>query len=227
MVEIVQWPCDLLRLTSSQVFLRNTSRVAGASLAGVDQIISAGAQVWEITLGIGPDFEQDRIKEIEAKITLMDGRTNIAALCVFDAFAYDGTASPRQWPFTDGTWFSDGTGFADPGAGVEPLVVAANVAADDESLTVVLTDPVRPHLRIGDLFSVAGFLYRVVDRNVGAGTVRFRPRARQAIPAGTILQTAKPTIYARFASDDQGARARGMLSIAEPITLTFVEAFDR
>lgn len=227
MVEIIDWPCSLLRRTSQSIFLNSITRTSGVSLAGVDQIIDNGARWWEISISLGTYFDQTMIKQFEAKVSRMRGRVNVAALCLFDAYAYDETISPAQHPFSDGTWFSDGTGFTDPAAGIEPLPVAANAAAGATTLLVALTNPARPHLRIGDYFSVNGFLYHVVGRTVATGQVRFEPALRAAIPGGTILETARPTIYARFASDGEGRRARDLLSHSEPITLSFVEAFDR
>ncbi|MFN3315104.1 MAG: hypothetical protein ACK46Q_16835, partial [Hyphomonas sp.] len=64
-------------------------------------------------------------------------------------------------------------------------------------------------------------------RDVATGSVRFEPMLRAALPAGTILETARPVIYARFASDNEGKRGRGLMNHAEPVTLSFVEAFDR
>lgn len=227
MAEIIDWPCSLLRVTYQRMFIRNVSRSAGVSMLGQDQIIDTGAQWWEVQLSLTAYHEAPMIKAFEAKVSQMRGRANIAALCLFDAYGYDETVAPRQRGFSDGTWFSDGRGFADPSSGVQPLVVASTAAAGSNSLTVSLTDPVRPHLRIGDYFSVNGFCYHVVGRDVAAGSVRFEPMLREGIAAGTILETARPTIYARFASDDEGKRGRNLTSHAEPVTLSFVEAFDR
>lgn len=227
MAEIIDWPCGLLRLTYQRMFIRNISRSAGISMLGQDQIIDPVAQWWEIQISLTVYHEAPMIKAFEAKVSQMRGRANIAALCLFDAYGYDETVAPRQSSFSDGTWFSDGTGFADPSLGVEPLVVAADVAAGSNSLTVTLTDPVRPHLRIGDYFSVNGFCYHAVGRDIAAGSVRFEPMLRAALPAGTILETARPVIYARFASADEGQRGRDLTNYSEPVTLSFVEAFDR
>lgn len=48
-----------------------------------------------------------------------------------------------------------------------------------------------------------------------------------AIPAGTTLKTDPPVAYAKFATDGEGERARDLLSWGEPVTLTFIEEFDR
>ena len=101
----------------------------------------------------------------------------------------------------------------------------AAVAAGANQLAVQLSNPARPQLRIGDMFSVSGFLYRVVDTS--GATVFFEPSARIAIPAGTTLQTDPPVIQCRFIDDSQGMRTRELLRWGSQITLSFVEAFDR
>lgn len=230
MPELIEWPCELLRLTSCRVFLKHTTRTSGVSLAGTDQIISSGAAHWEVRLSLPVYAEEQMIKDFEAHVSMMRGRLNIADLCLYDRYRYGEQVSPLQDSrfddTDDGAWFDDGTGFLDESGGVQPMVVEAGSAAGANTLTVGMTEPVRPSFRRGDMFSVNGFLYRVVRRN-DQGWVRFEPDAREAIPAGTVLQTDPPRFHGRFATDDEGARARDILSYAAPISLTFVEAFDR
>lgn len=57
--------------------------------------------------------------------------------------------------------------------------------------------------------------------------MKFEPPLREAIPAGTALETAPITVHAKFATDGEGERARDLLSWGEPVTLTFIEDFDR
>ena len=226
MPEIIDWPCSLTRPLDVSYFIQRTTRDAGANLAGVPQVIAPDMGVWRVDVTIPRTFDGTRVKEFEALVSEMRGRYNVANLCICDPYKYGAAVSPRQWPFTDGTWFSDGTGFADPAGGSEPLLITAAVAAGDNQLYTDLANPVRPSLRIGDMFSVNGFLYRVVRRN-DAGWVRFEPSARAAIPAGTALQTNPPRFFGRFVDDMQGQRTRELLRWGQSITVSFVEAFDR
>lgn len=226
MAQIINWPCSL-GLRETDFFLRWTTRSAGQSLAGHEQIIGANSAVWEVTLTLARSFDQQQVKEFEALVARMRGRQNIANLCICDPYRYGPRVSPQQTPFSDGTWFSDGTGFAEPyGAGVQPLIVTVAGAVGGTQIFVGTTDPVRPNLRIGDMFSVNGFLYRVVDSGTG-GRVDFEPPLRRAIPVGANLIVNPPRFYGRFATDEEGRRPREMLKWGRDVSITFVEAFDR
>jgi len=226
MVEVIGWPASLLRISAMRLFLRNTTRTSGVALNGIDQVISNGAQVWELSMTLTTYGDPTLIKEFEAIVTEMRGRENIASLPIFDAYAYNSDVSPLQSSWDDGQWFDDGTGLVDDNPSVQPLLTTAAVAAGDRELYTDLTGPTRPGLRLGDVFSFYGHLYRVVRRN-GAGWVKFEPAARRPIASGVTLNTATPIFYARFATDGEGARGRDVMSFGEPITINFVEAFDR
>lgn len=221
---VIDWPCELVRALDVSYFIQWTSREAGANLMGVPQIVTPGIGLWRVDVTIPREFDGARIKALEAKVSQMRGRYNVARLCVCDPYRYSSAVSPQQTPFSDGTWFSDGTGFAENSV-VQALVTTAAVAAGANQLAVQLSNPARPQLRIGDMFSVSGFLYRVVDTS--GATVFFEPSARIAIPAGTTLQTDPPVIQCRFIDDSQGMRTRELLRWGSQITLSFVEAFDR
>ncbi|MEG4645197.1 hypothetical protein BDE18_0414 [Paracoccus pantotrophus] len=226
MPEVIAWPCSLTRPMDVSYFIQWTSRDAGANLAGVAQVLAPSMGAWRVDITIPRDFDGTRVKELEALVSEMRGRYNVANLCICDPYKYGPRVSPVQTPFSDGTWFSDGTGFTDPAAGTQPLLTSAVVAAGDNELYVDLTNPVRPSLRIGDMFSVNGFLYRVVRRN-SAGWVKFEPSARRPIAAGTALTTNPPRFFGRFVDDMQGQRTREMLKWGQSITISFIEAFDR
>lgn len=226
MPKLIDWPCDLTRPLDVSYFIQWTSRESGASLLGVPQIIGPEVGVWRVDLTIPREFDGDRLKRLEAKVAQMRGRTNVASLCICDPYKYGSNVSPKQWPFTDGTWFSDGTGFVDAASGAQGVVVTVAAEAGDNKLTIGLTNPTIPPLRIGDMFSANGFLYRVTE-SAPSGAIEFEPQARQAIPVGTALATDPPRIWCRFADDGQGQRTRERLKWGSSITLTFVEAFDR
>lgn len=226
MAEVIDWPCEMMRPLDVSYFIQWVSRDAGASLHGIPQVLTPSVGIWRVDVTIPREFDGTRLKDLEATVSEMRGRFNVANLCICDPYKYGAQISPRQYPFTDGTWFTDGTGFADSAAGVQPLTVTQAVAAGDSQLSVGLTEPVRPSLRRGDMFSVNGFLYRVVRRN-DMGWVRFEPSARRAMPIGTVLQTDPPRFHGRFIDDSQGRRTREMLKWGASITLSFTEAFDR
>jgi hypothetical protein len=223
-MEVIQWPRELLRHLSATYFLRFRSRSAGRALSGQEQIVSSGTASWEIRLDLSRQMNSRLMKEFDGYVAAMNGRANIAEFGVCDPFRYGERVSPAQRPFSDGTWFSDGTGHMV--AGSEPLIISQAANRGDTTLHVSLTNPVRPGFRVGDEFSYDYFLYRVTGSG-GDGLVQFEPRLRTDIPVGAMLITDPPVIRARFASDDEGQRARELLRYGAAISLNFVEAFDR
>lgn len=222
---LIDWPAEQFRMSMTTYHIDWTSRGAGRGLSGHEQIISSGTGIWRFSFSLIIEPDSDRLKRFEALVAEMRGRLNTAVIPLYDRFAYDAALSPAQERWQDQTWFADGTGFSGFGA-VQPMVTIGATAAGATQLTVDLSNPVRPSFRVGDLFSVNGFVHRVVRRNSG-GWVKFEPPLRAAIPAGTTLETDPPVAYAKFATDGEGERARDLLSWGEPVTLTFIEEFDR
>lgn len=225
MVQIITWPQSVLRLLETDFFLRNMSRSAGVSLSGARQIIVGPGAQWEVTLSLGYDATPSQIRLFETLVMRMEGQRNIAALPLFDKYAYAGARASEQEAFSDGTWFADGTGWAGAGGMAGALLTEGTAAVGTNTLTIDFTDPPRAPLEAGDYFSIEGFLYRAIQ-TVG-DQVEFGPSLRTEVTAGTQLQTDPPVFYGRFASDDVGHRPRNLLSHAGPTVLTFVEAFDR
>ena len=227
MPDIIPWPCNMRRVHATY-FLRWTTRSVGFSLAGHEQVVAPNAAVWEVSVTFPRSFDETDVKTFEAKVSQMRGRFNVANMCICDPYKYGSNINPAQTAFSDGTWFADGTGFTDSSQGSQPVVTTAAAAAGD---TVVIIDlvgpPAIPPMRIGDMFSANGFLYRVIFMNEVTGGVAFEPPLREAIPSGTALQTDPPFFYGRFASDDEGRRMREYLKWGEQVTVNFVEAFDR
>lgn len=226
MPEIIEWPCNMRRV-HAQYFLRWTTRSVGFSLAGHEQIVAPNAAVWEVSVTFPREFVQQDVKDFEAIVSQMRGRFNVADICLCDPYKYGSDVSPAQMPFSDGTWFTDGTGHIDTNGGTAPMVTTSAASAGDTTFNVDLAGPpIIPPFRRGDMFSVNGFLYRVVGRTAG-GWVRFEPPLREDVATGTTLVTDPPHFYGRFATDDEGRRTREFLKWGEQVTVNFVEAFDR
>ncbi len=223
---VIDLPCEIMRPRDASFFLRWTTRSAGRRLSdGQEQITSPGYAVWEVEYSLGLEFNQTRIKQFEAAISSLRGRSNIARVCVCDPFRYGAKVSPTQQPWSDGTWFSDGTGWVDAGT-VQAMTTTQPAVAGDTAIWLALTNPVRPALRVGDMFSVNDFLYRVTA--VGSnGFHRIEPPIRTPFPVGTTIQTDPPMVRVRLATDDQGRRGREFLRWGQPVTVSFVEAFER
>lgn len=226
MATIIDWPCDVIRPVNMSLHLRTFDRTAGVSLTGSEQVVAAPVKRWELTLDIPRDFEIRRSRELEALVMQMEGRKNVANLCICDPFRYEGVPGRGSEPWADGTYFTDGTGWIDGDKDSQGVEVKTGCAAGATSMALNITDPVQPRMLAGQLFSYNGFLYRVYS-NAGGGVINFMPAARRPIPTGAFLETNPPRFYARFASADHGVRTREYLKWGGALSLSFVEAFDR
>lgn len=220
---VITWPSDVLAAASMEYFPRPLSRSAGVSLAGVEQIVSAGTTVWQVSLSLPTAKTPAIARQFYGLAAAMQGRVNIARIPIKDHLGYVSAFSPKQEPFSDNEFFSDDTGFL--GEGVQPVVTTSPVAIGGTSVDMVLTNPTRPALAVGQRFSHGDFLYIVTA--VSGATVSFLPGARAAIASGQTLDTDPPYFKGRFASDDDGRRALEYGVRGAPVTLNFIEAFER
>lgn len=225
MALIVDLP--LVRLTHQVLFPRRHCRTAGMSIVGIPQRVGSGVKIWEVEIGIGTDYEPERIKAFEAFLAGLTCET-IVRIPLYDLYGYgSGYPTPGSMePWADGTWFSDGTGWVNSNNVVNGVRVTTGVAAGGNSLLLKLTAPNVPPLKRGDYFSHNGFIY-CVQTSAANGTITFAPRARRAIPDGSAVETKPLMFYGRPDGDDFGRRGRDIISMAPAITLSFVEAFDR
>jgi len=221
---VTAWHLQDFNVVDVDYFLKFQTRSSGIALSGQSQVAATGASHWQVRIGLSFDGDETAVKMFEALTASAQGRSSVIRLPLLDPYAFDSGVSPRQEPFSDGTWFGDDTGFL--ATGTHPVDVASEAPIGATSLTVNLSGPSRPHFRVGDYFSFDDFLYRVTDAN-SSGAVRFLPRLRSTIPSGAVLETDPPHIRVRFASDDEGRRKRKLGRFGIPITLNFVEAFER
>ena len=221
---IIQWPAAVLRVRDFSYFPMPVNRSGGRDLAGRSQVITSGEQIWNLRLDLTPDFDPDRVRQFDALVAQMLGRANIAQFDLSDPLRYSASFSPSQQPFSDGTLFSDDTGFGSADA-VAPLVVTAGAAEGETTLSIRLSNPIIPQMRIGDHFSHGWFLYRVVA--VSGAAVSFVPRARAAIAVDDVLSTDPVPVRMRFLSDEGGRSTREFGRWRKTLSLDFEEVFER
>lgn len=231
MAELIEWDAiaDFGPVNVSY-FIQNVTRQVGANLNGIPQIVGPTMTYWKVVVDLAQERNQQKLKIFEALVAEMEGQTNVASFTICDPYRYGARVSPNQFPFTDTTWFSDGYGFINnangSGSGVEPVTLLNAASAGAGQIYLNYTNPARPTLRRGDLFSINGFMYRVL-RTGGGGWTKIGPPLRRDVAAGVTIQTNPARFYGRFVDDAQGERMRERLRYGAPLSLTFVEAFER
>lgn len=221
--QVIQWPSELLRVSSHSYFLMPNNRQGQADLAGRVQVTATGDQIWSLQMTLALDGDPDRVRMFDSYVDQMNGMANIAEFGVKDALAYDEVFSPAQQPFSTGEFFSTGYGFTDEG--VQGTTATAAAVDGDKSVTVRTTGPTREPFRVGDMFSHNYFLHRVTGQS--GGVVSFLPALRSDIDISDDLLTSPPVVRMRFASAGEGRATRTRETHRASVTLNFVEAFQR
>lgn len=221
--QIIQWPSELLRVASHSYHLQSFSRQGQPDLSSQIQVKTTGDQIWSLEMTLALDGDPDRVRMFDSYVDQMNGMANIAEFGVKDCLAYDERIAPKQEPFSTDEYFSTGYGFL--GEGVQPVTATATAAAGLKAVTIATTEPIRTHLRAGDMFSHDYFLHRVTSQS--GGTLNFLPALRSAVAIDDVLATTPPTVRMRFASDGEGRTTRTKETHRASVTLNFVEAFQR
>lgn len=223
---VIEWPREQFRLTRTMFHIEWESRSAGRGLSGHEQIISSGIGRWNFRFLLKLENDINRLKRFESLVSQMRGRLNSANIPILDQWGYNSQLSPRTDPFSDGTFFTDGGGFSNPGVGINGFLVVGDTPAGSDVLTVSRRSATQPWLRIGDRFSRNGWIHQVVRTN-NEGWNRIEPPLRQAFNDGVPIFTDPPYARVKFATDNEGQRARVIRGLGEAVELNFVEDFDR
>jgi hypothetical protein len=226
-VDVLLWPAAVLRPSQAAIDPVAFTRSGGRSLAGVEPVTTTDRGYWSaafkgVVLASAP---QRRLWN--GIRTYLGGRAGVIAL---PAWSFDsapwlpGSVQGKfMTPHDDGAFFSDGSGYSQPGIIVE-LVTAA--AIGDTSMILRLVYGIDD--LSGTRFSYQHALYEVgiptaVDGDLW--TVDVFPDVRAAIPAGAPLEFDLPTVLVHLATDrDMDATlSRGGVDRAD---VSFVEAVD-
>ena len=206
---IIEMPCGLFGPLVNDPILNVRGRSAGEGVTGSGQVSYGNQPRWEINWDIS-GFGRDRVLAWRAIRARMRGRVNILRVCMCDRWrptyqelglSADDIALLRAAgvPHSDGTYFSDGTGY-----GYEPTMISLGYEAGDETITIDAT-PINDALQPGQWFSHDDWPYQVtgIDGTAEARVYSFEPSLRRAIPAGDEI-TLDATALMAFVDDTQG-----------------------
>lgn len=218
------WPSDLAprRVAFS---LRGQVIAGPVSLTGRSQATATDTGYWTAVLSGIPTGGAARVKAYRRLLGQLAGGAGIVKVPAFDreqapwpvAGVY--TATPSD--FTDGTEFSDGTGFFEP---VIKVTAGADAAIGATQIAVVVASA--DTIVGGEYFSVHGRLYRiesVLSVSGGNQAWAITPAVRAAIASGARLDFDRPVCRMRLAAEGEGDLdlERGLYGFP---SMTFVEA---
>lgn len=239
---IAQFDCKKWPVKSYNLTCAPTTFSAGRGVGGFKQIVGSQNHYWRGSFTLNPLRGEDMI-DFRGWLSNLEGSTHPFDMCICDPFVltaagqnhgefleslgYDLSTlcgpDPNGMyglPFSDGTCFSDGTGFA--GLPVQGEVSpAADLVAGATSMTINAG-----YLKRGHRFSTAqNHMYEVGD--VTGSTVTFKPPLRLPIAAGTTIEAQHPKIRVRLADDTSGTPSVSYGRWTNEITLNVEEVLTR
>ncbi|MEM7301922.1 MAG: hypothetical protein AAF468_12620 [Pseudomonadota bacterium] len=218
------WPAGVLPPRAPRYSIRYQTRRGPQSFEGVSQVVASNAAFWVVTFATIPIATAEQVKAWRAMSMGCAGRRNPILLPVISAIAPlpVGATPVVPVPHSDGTYFSDGSGYV--GTNNDVVLAGAIVVG---ATTARVTQSFGGLLEPGQDFSIGERLYRI--NTVAAVTdsatdydISFMPPAREAALAGVRMEFDKPVIKARLKTDNAMDDPFDLLRFATP-TVEFVE----
>lgn len=216
---LYDWPSGLV---ANAVTLRLDARTRGGGegVNGREQVVSSGLSRWVATVTC-PLHDRKSILAHALLLAQLDGRANTVKMPVCP-----GPIGSRVLPRINGVPYA-GLGLnLRPGQLPESLGVAPTVRTTAEvgATEIVINAGTLVGLEPGVMFGLGERFYQVIEMHGPTiTTVRFRPKLRFTIGAGTAVNWKQPRCVMRLRSDDSGA-AEIQLSRIGSATFDFVEA---
>lgn len=189
---------------------------------GKSQVVSSDAGIWKATFGNIVVRRRESVITYRALAALLDGRLEpiLVPLCRGYQPIYPGASELGLYdpvPHSDGSLFSDGTGYVGGSIKVT-LASSAAVRATSIGVLVAYGGDIQP----GQHFSIGERLYRIRTFDPASGAMTIWPPLREAATIGTELNFDDPVCRMRLASDDALDLQLALRRFGNP-TVNFVE----
>lgn len=216
--------------------LRTSTFSPGRALNGRQQFIAVENRTWEVEYGIVGAWDAQMgawlafldavggpktsfLVPVRNDLTVRYGGDPAAFYTALGFTATEIANGYQTW--SDGTTFSDGTGWALPSTADPVLTYAAPAGAS----RIWLDNYLGRVLAVGAYFAIDNFLYRVQSND--NGDIRFNPPLRTAVAAGAPVEVNAPRARVRFPDDAAFADAIEIKRFYGSYKISVVEAFDR
>ncbi|MGJ5032361.1 hypothetical protein ACQR1I_36370 [Bradyrhizobium sp. HKCCYLS2038] len=226
-------------LTTQKMPLRSLNQAAATTWNGAGQgIIGPHTQLWTTDISFRPMYDPLQ-QDVDAWVSRLRGRANVARIghALRQRPWYDRASKATSATFSDGTRFTDGSGF-DSGLLPPEVYIAVAAAKGTRYLTLggfpVSTANV---MRAGDLLQIKPngvpgaipHLYKVMyggsSNASGMIGLEIEPMLRTSIAVGDTVGLRNPTTLFRLVDDTQGDVETSGGGIGS-LGLSFVEALD-
>lgn len=239
-VTVYDFPVEWYELLVTQKMpLRSLNQAAATTWNGAGQgIIGPHTQIWTTDLSFRPMYDPIQ-QDVDAWVSRLRGRAGVARIgnALRQRPWYDRSITASLATFSDGTRFTDGSGFA---SGYLPpeVFVFATASKGQRFLTLGGFPASTPNvLRRGDLLQVkpsgmpgtVPHLYKAMyggnSDSSGHIGVEIEPALRTDIAAGDTVGLRNASTLYRLVDDNQGDIEIGASGIGS-LGLSFVEALD-
>lgn len=203
MTIVINWPRTLFVPRECNPDIEPQGVAGPPSLSGSRQTVSSPAAAWRIRY-VGVNVHRPRLVLLwRAHAARIEGRTARIVLPVHDRrelrpFPGDGPVGPQ--PHSDGTWFSDGSGYDQASIEVR-LAAVLSLRATTASVIAHRAGSILPGMH----FSIGERLYRVTAVTPGDGlavSIEFLPPAREPAIVGAALEFERPVCRVRLAVEN-------------------------
>lgn len=219
MPRVHTWPAEWNKLATLRFYPSAANQVSPSPWVGKGSVYGPHVQLWRVSATLVPQYDASVWKAISAFFAELSGQKELLRVGDITRFypqfdlPLDGHV---QGPFSDGSRFTDGTGWVE---GMLPPNIYATAAANERETSLVVGGlPVSTLnvLRPGDHFEVkrngiqdaTPSLHMVTRRaNTDAGgktRLEFRPWLRKAVAAGDQVTIRGATGVFRCTDDAQG-----------------------
>lgn len=219
----IRWPEKVLPARDVSFDIASRSLAGPASVSGHSQVVSSDAGIWKATFAGIVVNRMDRVLVFRAISTLLEGRLGRILVPLCRGYQPVLTEPPGLYdpvPHSDGTFFSDGTGYV--GGSVE-VTLAGSLSARSVSGNIAIA--VAGLIQPGQHFSIGERLYRLRSVEYTSETtaaITFRPPLREAAVDGAILEFDDPVCRMRLAGDDEMDLHLALRRFGSP-TVNFIE----
>ncbi|MDO6966997.1 hypothetical protein [Rhizobium alvei] len=228
MSTFIHWPLGLLTPESIAPVIVPFTRSGGRSLGGVEPVTRTDLGYWEIAYGNVPVIGTAKERTWNAIAAILSGRSGLIVVPLAgnaaQPYASDEYELPSTLTHSDGSTFSDGTGYRQGAISIRSAGAAAEIGATTMRLRVD-----RGSLDLaGARFSYKHALYQIGQVLSVSGKVvqvTITPSIAATIPLDSSLEFDNPTCLCHLADDrgmDGGYNADGF----EQRSVTFREATD-
>lgn len=222
----IQWPRQTLPPQQPMFHIAPMNISGPVSGSGAADVISGDAGFWRASYGSVVVTTRDRVLTWRAISAKLRGRLYpiLVPYCgMYQPFPLDENGKPifpGVVPHSDGTYFSDGTGYFQGNISVT-LNASKAVRAVTGTVTVNAAGTIQP----GQVFSFGERMYEIIDAeylNETTVSLTWQPPLREAVAAGAVLNFDRPVCRMRLATDNEMQLQLDMNKRGFP-TVNFVE----